>query len=213
MGSRYVDGALVLHHLSGYTGFTVPLTQRHQVLTVVCNATLGEGWFYEGGGIYRPVHLVQTVNPMRILHHGVFVSPQIREGIRCSHTQESHGGGGNCTADVAAVTTQVEVANDRSSNATFSVAVVLHGPSGEEVGTASSSVQHVGRGTTTVARVVVVVQNASLWSVDAPHLYTMVTTLSDPAGLAADSNANVAAAAAVDRVRTPFGVRKVHCKF
>ena len=44
--SVYVDGALVLHHLSGYTGFTVPLTRRSQVLTVVCNATLGEGWFY-----------------------------------------------------------------------------------------------------------------------------------------------------------------------
>ena len=203
----YIDGAQVAHHLSGYTGFTVPLAKRSQVLTVVCNATLGEGWFYEGGGIYRPVHLVQTSNPLRVLHDGVFVSPQIRGRIRCNRTVQQNRSGGECTADVAAITTQVEVVNDRSSNATFSVTVVLHAHDGAVVGSASSSVQSVERGSTTVTRVVVVVQNVSLWSIDAPHLHTMVTTLTDPAGLAVGYTK--VAATAVDRVTTPFGVRKV----
>jgi beta-galactosidase len=146
---------------------------------------------------------------MHIKHHGVFVSPQIRDEIRCNHSQQNNSGGGECTTDLAAVTTQVEVANGRSSNATFSVTVVLHAPSGVEVGSASSSVQSINQGATAVVRLVVVVRNASLWSVDAPHLYTMVTTLSDPAGLAAGSNVNIVAATVVDRVSTPFGVRKV----
>ena len=108
---------------------------------------------------------------------------------------------------MAAITTQVEVVNDRSSNATFSVTVVLHAHDGAVVGSASSSVQNVERGSTTVTRVVVVVQNFSLWSIDAPHLHTMVTTLTDPAGLAVGYTK--VAATAVDRVTTPFGVRKV----
>ena len=66
--SVFIDGDLALHHRSGYTGFVVPLTQPVSEVTVRCNASLGEGWFYEGGGLYRPVHLVQTPNKLRLVH-------------------------------------------------------------------------------------------------------------------------------------------------
>ena len=36
------------------------------------DATLGEGWFYEGAGIYRHVWLVKT-DPLHIPQWGVFV--------------------------------------------------------------------------------------------------------------------------------------------
>lgn len=212
----YINGALTLHHTSGYTGFTVPLKLQSQVLTVVCNATLGEGWFYEGGGLYRPVHLVQTSSPMRIVHHGVFISPQIRGAIRCNHGnhthQQTYSNGGNCSADMATVAMQVEVANHGHSNAAFLVTVVLHDPSGVEVGSASSRVQNINRSSTTLVRTAVDLRDVSLWSVDAPQLYAMVATLSTVAYTSAGSEVKGVAASAnvaVDMVRIPFGVRKV----
>ncbi len=59
----YFNGSLAKRNFSGYTGFTVDVTDRvifggkPNVLAVYVNGETFEGWWYEGAGIYRPVWL------------------------------------------------------------------------------------------------------------------------------------------------------------
>jgi beta-galactosidase len=59
----YFNGSRLMRHFSGYAPFTVDITDRvffgskPNVLAVFVDANAFEGWWYEGGGIYRPVWL------------------------------------------------------------------------------------------------------------------------------------------------------------
>uniref|UniRef100_UPI003B3ACE91 sugar-binding domain-containing protein n=1 Tax=Sphingomonas sp. TaxID=28214 RepID=UPI003B3ACE91 len=78
----FVNGYVVATNDSGYAPFTVPIGDfldyegGPNVVTVRVDATLGEGWFYEGAGIYRHVDLVRTA-PVHVAAHGSFVSSSI----------------------------------------------------------------------------------------------------------------------------------------
>lgn len=60
----FVNGYIVANEQSGYAPFTVDITDflntdgTPDQLALRVDASLGEGWFYEGAGIYRDVHLV-----------------------------------------------------------------------------------------------------------------------------------------------------------
>ena len=206
----YVDGKLLAHHTSGYTPFSVPLPSSRppgakMQIAVRCDATLGEGWFYEGGGIYRSVRLITTREAAAYLtQDGVFVSSQVQAGdIHCVAGTDQ-GGGGHCSATSATLTIQAEVSSSSgssSSDATTGTAVHLEhtvlDAHGRSVGVATSAALQpplVG-GAAAVSRVEVVLQkNVSLWSVDSPALYTLRTVL-------------VHSGSPVDTVSTSFGVR------
>jgi beta-galactosidase len=74
----FVNGYIVYRNESGYAPFTVRIADfldydgGPNVVTVRCDATLGEGWFYEGAGIYRHVDLVRA-DPVHIPQGGVLV--------------------------------------------------------------------------------------------------------------------------------------------
>lgn len=58
----FVNGQYVTRHVSGYTGFTVELDDllfygEPNTIALRVDASRTEGWFYEGAGIYRNVHL------------------------------------------------------------------------------------------------------------------------------------------------------------
>ena len=68
------NGYVVGGNASGYAPFRVDVTDfanygGRNVLTVRVDATLGEGWFYEGAGIYRHVRLVKTA-PVHVAQWG-----------------------------------------------------------------------------------------------------------------------------------------------
>lgn len=73
-----VNGYIVNHHQSGYTPFSVDITDflntddKPNIVCVRVDATLGEGWFYEGAGIYRHVRIVKTA-PVFIPQFGVCI--------------------------------------------------------------------------------------------------------------------------------------------
>ncbi|HBO56857.1 MAG TPA: hypothetical protein DD622_00305 [Opitutae bacterium] len=61
----WVNGHLAGRHLSGYTSFTLDITELcdanvPNVVAVRCDAREFELWSYEGGGIYRDVRLIAT---------------------------------------------------------------------------------------------------------------------------------------------------------
>ena len=73
----WINGHYLGNNLSGYSGFNFDITDyigfgQKNVLVVRVDASLYEGWFYEGAGIYRHVWLLED-NPLHIPENGVFV--------------------------------------------------------------------------------------------------------------------------------------------
>ena len=74
----YINGVHLGNHLSGYTSYTyridnvTGLVEGENVLVVRTDCTAPEGWWYDGGGIYRHVYL--TVSDFdHIAPYGIFV--------------------------------------------------------------------------------------------------------------------------------------------
>src|SRR5579862_5034750 len=77
----WVNGFRLGRHESGYTSFRYDLTDflnygGRNVLAVRADATSWEGWWYEGGGIYRHVWLVKTA-PLHVAPNGTFVRSRV----------------------------------------------------------------------------------------------------------------------------------------
>ena len=76
----YVNGCLMKHTFCGYTEFEVDITDvadfgATNTVSVYVNTEHHEGWWYEGGGIYRHVWLVKT-DPVCVDLYGVYVKPE-----------------------------------------------------------------------------------------------------------------------------------------
>ncbi|MDR7209857.1 beta-galactosidase GalA [Flavobacterium piscis] len=76
----WVNGHLLGTHLSGYTPSNYNLSdvlrygnEGENVILVKVDATQPEGWWYEGGGIYRHVWLVKT-NRLHVARFGTYVT-------------------------------------------------------------------------------------------------------------------------------------------
>ena len=75
----YVNGVLAARNESGYTGFTTDISDyllpgEKNIIVVSVDNTRWEGWWYEGAGIYRPVHL--HIKPeTHFTHRGTFINP------------------------------------------------------------------------------------------------------------------------------------------
>lgn len=78
----YLNGCLLKHNFCGYTSFEVDITDyarygEDNILAVYVNVEEHEGWWYEGAGIYRHVHLIKTA-PVAVDLWGVYVLPEKR---------------------------------------------------------------------------------------------------------------------------------------
>ena len=77
-----LNGHYIGENFSGYAPFSFDLTDfanigNKNVLAVRVDATLGEGWFYEGAGIYRHVWLSKTA-PLHVVQWGNFARSEVR---------------------------------------------------------------------------------------------------------------------------------------
>ena len=77
----YLNGVHLGNHQSGYTSYRyridniTELTLGENVLVVRCDATEPEGWWYDGGGIYRHVYL-KVSEFDHVAPYGIFVYTQ-----------------------------------------------------------------------------------------------------------------------------------------
>jgi len=162
--SVWFNRQFVGRNLSGYIGFRLDVTDLvtfggPNMLVVRADARDYEGWFYEGGGIYRHVWLTRT-NPVHIADDGVFVSTEVD---RETGPRE------------AMVTVRTAVDNDTEADVSGSVLSEVLDSAGQVVGQAETPVVVSSRGQCTQ---LVRVARPRLWSVDTPVLYTVRTTLS-----------------------------------
>jgi beta-galactosidase len=92
----WLNGKLLGNHKSGYTGFRYDITDAvtyggKNTLAVRADARAQEGWWYEGGGIYRHVWLNKAA-PIHIAPDGVCVTSAIESnGTATIHVQAELG--------------------------------------------------------------------------------------------------------------------------
>jgi beta-galactosidase len=149
------------------------------VIVVRVDATLEEGWFYEGAGIYRHVWLTRT-NPLHIAHDGTFVSSEAGDPL-AAHPD-------------AQITARARLTNDSTEDAAYILHQRIEDASGNLVAHADSQLLHLSAAATMEERTTLSVRDAHLWSLESPTLYKLVTTVESHGKL-------------VDRYETSFGIR------
>jgi beta-galactosidase len=181
----YVNGHLLHRHFTGYTPFTIDITdvvefgEEPNVIAVRVDATYPEGWWYEGAGIYRHVWLVKTP-PLRFAEDGLFVCPRRVDAERWN----------------IVVRATVENRSDRDIDANMLVEISEL----PAIVAGSDRVRVSARSSVEVERSISM-KSPRLWSPDEPSLYTLRATLRTSDG--SDGNHGDE-----DRINASFGCRE-----
>ncbi|MCR6659404.1 MAG: DUF4982 domain-containing protein [Asticcacaulis sp.] len=153
-----INGYIVKRNDSGYTPFRVELNDflntddKPNTVLVRVDASLGEGWFYEGAGIYRHVWLVKT-NPVHIPQYGI---------------QIVASADGNGT-----IITEVQIDSDRERFFTVSHVIGKTDVSG---GHLPLDIAY-SPWTKFTEQVGFKLENPRLWSLEDPYLYELTTSI------------------------------------
>ncbi len=182
----YLNGTLLGEHPGGYDGFRYDISRAAHfggvnVLAVSVNPAHHEGWWYEGGGIYRHVWL-NVAAPVHIAPWGTFVSATLPEP----------GADGVPAPATVTVKTAVDYPNEFYGNGAFQVVFRIFDPSGKLAGTASAPAHVIYAERKPTQQITV--PHPQLWSLDTPQLYHLHTEI--------QQNGQV-----VDMTDTPFGIR------
>ena len=158
----WVNGFYLGRHACGYTGFSYDLTDYlnyggDNTIAVRVDATMEEGWFYEGAGIYRHVWLVKTA-PLHVPQWGTYVTAEVGEGA-------------------AVVTARTTVANDGTGEAAFDVEQSIIDPNGRAVAAGALRSLSLAAGGTGEFPVALTVPQPQLWSLESPALHRLATTI------------------------------------
>lgn len=185
----FVNGQFVAQHASGYSSFRLDITSavrcgEENSIAVFVDPRWLEGWFYEGGGIYRHVHLI-VADKLHIAPWGTFVDSQVQGAI--SHSSAT---GERAPAELTMLTT---VRNNDSTSRRFTLVSRVMDPTGKSA-VVTSSEEQLAAGQEMTFRQNASLPEAQLWSLEHRNLYKLVTTLQN-------------GQSAADEKQTTFGVR------
>jgi beta-galactosidase len=158
----WVNGHYLGTETSGYSSFARNLSEilnygGDNVVVVRVDASLEEGWFYEGAGIYRHVWLVKTA-PLHVERHGTFVTSEVKKNS-------------------AAVTARVSIHNEGTNAATFEIEQTIFAPDGKAIATARQKKLKLTAAECGEFTNILAVAKPQLWSLETPHLHKLVTTI------------------------------------
>ena len=180
----WLNGHFLGRHSSGYTSFHYDISEVSQPgtnnqLVVRVDPSAFEGWWYEGGGIYRHTSLV-SVAPMHVAPWGVQVIANVgdpRDGSEADARLE--------------ITTTL--ANDAAAAARTTVLSEVIGANGAVVA-AKRTTHRVKPNNNVDCHQSLTLSKAHLWSCERPYLYGLRTSL-------------LVHGQVVDQITTAFGVR------
>jgi beta-galactosidase len=160
----WVNGFYLGRHSSGYTSFAYDLTDYldyggENVIAVRTDASLEEGWFYEGAGIYRHVWLTKT-GALHVAHWGTYITTDVAGD-----------------ASAATVNVTVTAKNDGAAPATFKFVQTVTSADGKTVAEFSTDNCTLTPGASHEFAASCKVSSPRLWSPETPNLYTLETTL------------------------------------
>lgn len=178
----WVNGFYLGRESSGYSNFQYDVTDylnygSDNIVAVRVDVTIEEGWYYEGAGIYRHVWLHKTA-PLHVDYHGTFVTSEVNENS-------------------AAITARTTVINQGTSDAMFKISQTIVDAKGRTVATKELTQLTLESGDTNEFSCLIEVQNPTLWSLETPYLYKLITSIHTKGSV-------------VDRYETPFGIRTIH---
>jgi beta-galactosidase len=158
----WINGHYLGTEESGYSSFSRNVSEflnygGENVIAVRADASLEEGWFYEGAGIYRHVWLVKTA-PLHVEKDGTFVTTGLKE-------------------NAADVTARVSVANEGAEDASFEIQQTILDAAGGSVASTAAKDLKLRAGDRAEFSQVLTVSNPKLWSLETPHLHKLVTTI------------------------------------
>ncbi len=177
----WMNGFLVAQHFSGYSGFTVDISEYAQygeegqnVLLVRTDSFELEGWWSDGAGIYRDIWL-NCLPEVHIAHDGIFARTTLQE---------------NGSADVRV---SAEIENSSATDWNGAVLFRLYSPADECIAQekTDAAVKAFSQDSTEVT---FHLEQPSLWDLEHPDLYRIEVELTD---------------GAKDVVSEHFGVRSV----
>ena len=159
----FVNGCFIGRNDNGYAPFRFDLTDflhygGKNCITARVDASFGDGWFYEGAGIYRHVWLTKT----DALHLG-----------RWESYVRAEPQGNQCVLTFGSL-----VQNEGTKTENFAVKWKVLDPSGREVaasGFPEKSIDPDAR--YKLEESGKLIANPALWSPDSPNLYTAVVTV------------------------------------
>jgi beta-galactosidase len=158
----WVNGHYIGTEPSGYSGFRYDITDyvkfgEPNTIAVRADATVEEGWFYEGAGIYRHVWLTKT-SPLHVAQWGTFVKSTVL--------------GPNARLDV-----DTTITNDGKSAETFDIIHEVIAPSGRVAARGEWANLIVPAASSRDFAAELQVQDAQLWSLEHRHLYRLRTSV------------------------------------
>jgi beta-galactosidase len=158
----WVNGFYLGTEPSGYTSFHHDLTDYlnyggSNVIVVRADATIEEGWFYEGAGIYRHVWLTRTA-PLHIAHDGTFVTTAV-------------------IGPDAEVKASVTLDNDTDADAQCTVEAEIQDAEGKVVASSAQVFGDAKSRDSTKVDLSLKLSEARLWSLETPYLYKLVTLI------------------------------------
>lgn len=186
----WVNGFYCGGEPSGYLSQTYDITDYanfggENVVCVRADATLEEGWFYEGGGIYRHVWLT-TTSPLHIAHDGISISTTFRKGY-----------------SRALLNVRTDLFNASHDTVRGSVRYSVLDAEGRQIaattdeGNPTRRLRFLPMQTRRSAfQYIIPIDKPQLWSPDTPYLYTLVAQV-------------VSDGKVVDEKRERFGIRDV----
>ena len=159
----HVNGQPMFRNHTSGVGFDVDITdiarygEDVNVVAVYVDCSDFEGWYYEGGGIYRHVWLVKS-GKVYVDLWGTFVrSEKLADGV--FRTMIS-----------------TEIKNITDEEKTVVIRSEIFDPDGKSVASAASE-QKIDPRSDAVFEQSADVQNVRLWDIDSPMLYTLKTTV------------------------------------
>jgi beta-galactosidase len=180
----FLNGYFIGRNDNGYVPFSFDLTDYanyggKNFLVVRMDASFGDGWFYEGAGIYRHVWLTKT-DPVHLKQWESYVRHPLTQ------TRGTPG-----TVEMGTV-----VQNEGKQSETCRVKWQIVDADGRVVATAESAPQLISADGSATLTAGANIPNPALWSPEAPNLYT--------AGVTVETGEKVR-----DAERVTFGIRDI----
>ena len=158
----WVNGFYLGGEPSGYATQTYDISEYlnyggENLITVRVDASMTEGWFYEGAGIYRHVWLHKT-SALHVAPFGTFISSRL-----------------NSTYDSAVLDIETNIENSGMKATSFKLRHILFDCEGKEVGSCYGNGENLCPKASQTVCSQLTVDNPKLWSTDNPYLYNVIT--------------------------------------
>ena len=158
----FVNGCFIGRNDHGYAPFRFDLTDflaygAKNYIVARVDSSFGDGWFYEGAGIYRHTWLTKT-DALHLARWESTVRPSVSSGA--------------ATLALATVVT-----NEGKQSESARVTWAILDPAGKTVATADAPAQSISVDGSATYTATASLTNPALWSPDSPNLYSAIVTV------------------------------------